>query len=269
MSFVKITYPKPGVALVALNRPDRMNAMAFDVMQPLKEELEKISFDSEVRVVVLTGEGSTFCAGADLQDPGYLPIFDGHTMPRIALRAMRVLDDVITTIREMTQPVIAAINGPAVGGGFCLAMAADLRIASQSAFFRAAGINNGLTSAELGLSYLLPRAIGITRANDIMLTGRDVGADEAERFGIVSRVVEDSALLDECYQMADSILRHSHLGVEQSKVILNASVDAGSLHGHMHHEGITQLFVRMTTKNFEEAIKARKEGRAPAFEDQI
>ncbi len=268
MAFVKITYPKPQVALVTLNRPDRMNAMAFDVMQPLKDELEKISFNADIRVVILTGAGSTFCAGADLQDPGYLPIFDGHTMPRIALRAMRVLDDVITTIREMTQPVIAAINGPAVGGGFCLAMAADLRIASTSAFFRAAGINNGLTSAELGLSYLLPRAIGITRANDIMLTGRDVYAEEAERFGIVSRVVAENDLMTECETMADSILRHSHLGVEQSKVILNASVDAGSLHGHMHHEGITQLFVRMTTRNFEEAIKARKEGRAPEFDDQ-
>jgi enoyl-CoA hydratase len=269
MSFVKISYPKTGIALVTLNRPDRMNAMAFDVMQPLKEELEAISFNSEIRVVILTGEGSTFCAGADLQDPGYLSIFDGHTMPRIALRAMRVLDDVVTTIREMTQPVIAAINGPAVGGGFCLAMAADLRIAADSAFFRAAGINNGLTSAELGLSYLLPRAIGISRANDIMLTGRDVGAEEAERYGIVSRVVSNEALIDECTVMADNILRHSHLGVEQTKVMLNAGVDAGSLHSHMHHEGITQLFVRMTTKNFEEAIKARKQGRAPDFTDDV
>ncbi len=269
MSFVKISFPKPQIALVTLNRPDRMNAMAFDVMQPLREELEQLSFNADVRVVILTGEGSTFCAGADLQDPGYLPIFDGHTMPRIALRAMRVLDDVITTIREMTQPVIAAINGPAVGGGFCLAMATDLRIAADSAFFRAAGINNGLTSAELGLSYLLPRAIGLTRSNEIMLTGRDVGAEEAAQLGIVSRVVDNEMLLESCYEMAGQILRHSHLGVEQTKQVLNASVDAGSLSGHMHHEGLTQLFVRMTTKNFEEAIKARKEKRLPEFTDQV
>ena len=268
MSFIKITHPQEGVALVTLNRPDRMNAMAFDVMQPLKEELEKISFRSDIRLVILTGEGSTFCAGADLQDPGYLSVFDGHTMPRIALRAMRVLDDVMKTIRDMTQPVMAAINGPAVGGGFCLAMAADLRIASESAFFRAAGINNGLTSAELGLSYLLPRTIGITRANDIMLTGRDVDAHEAERFGIVSKVCSNDRLLEECLTMADSILRHSHMGIEQTKMLMNASIEAASLNGHMHHEGITQLFVRMTTNNFQEAIKARKENRPPDFDDQ-
>ena len=121
---------------------------------------------------------------------------------------MRVLDDVMKTIRDMTQPVMAAINGPAVGGGFCLAMAADLRIASESAFFRAAGINNGLTSAELGLSYLLPRTIGITRANDIMLTGRDVDAKEAERFGIVSKVCSNNRLLKECLTMSDLSLIH-------------------------------------------------------------
>lgn len=269
MSFVEITYPQPQVALVSLNRPDRMNAMAFDVMQPLKEELERLSYNADVRVVILTGKGSSFCAGADLQDPGYLDIFNGHTMPRIALRAMRVLDDVITTIREMTQPVIAAINGPAIGGGFCLAMAADIRVASDTAIFRAAGINNGLTSAELGLSYLLPRAIGISRANEIMLTGRDVGAEEAERIGMLSKVTSEAGLLEESFKIAQMITRHSHLGVEQSKQIMNASLDAGSLHGHMHHEGITQLFVRMTTKNFEEAIKARKEKRSPEFTDEI
>ncbi len=267
MAFVEITRPKPDLAVVTLNRPDRMNAMAFDVMQPLKEELEKISFDSEIRVVILTGEGTAFCAGADLQDPGYLPVFDGHTMPTIARRALRVLDDVITTIRDMTQPVIAAINGPAIGGGFCLAMAADIRIASQSAYFRAAGINNGLTSAELGLSFLLPRAVGITRSNEIMLTGRDVNAEEAERIGILSKVTANDSLMDECIATADMILRHSHLGVEMSKKMLTSSIDAGSLHGHMHHEGISQLFVRMTTENFQEAIKARKEKRLPDFKD--
>jgi enoyl-CoA hydratase len=163
--------------------------------------------------------------------------------------------------------VIGAINGPAIGGGFCLSMATDIRVASDTAYFRPAGINNGLTSAELGLSYLLPRAIGTSRAFEIMLTGRDVTADEAQQIGLVSKVVAQDALLDECYVIADRISGFSQLGVELSKQMLWAGVDAGSLHTHMNHEGHAQLFMRMTTKNFEEAIKARKEGRTPQFKD--
>ncbi|MEM9254017.1 MAG: enoyl-CoA hydratase [Pseudomonadota bacterium] len=267
MSFVLVEKPQPYVALVTLNRPERMNAMAFDVMVPFREALEAISYDNEVRVVIVTGAGEGFCAGADLQDPGWMDIFDGLTVPGIARRAMRVLDDVIKTIHDMHQPVIGAINGAAIGGGFCLAMASDIRVASERAYFRPAGINNGLTSAELGLSYLLPRAIGTTNAFEIMLTGRDVDAHEAARLGIVSRAVAPERLMDECYAMAERINGFSQLGVELSKQMLWAGVDAGSLHSHMNHEGHAQLFVRMTTENFEEAIKARKERRAPDFKD--
>ena len=187
--------------------------------------------------------------------------------PGIARRAMKILEDVIKAIHDMHQPVIGAINGPAIGGGFCLAMATDIRVASESAVFRPAGINNGLTSAELGLSYLLPRAIGTSRAFDIMLTGRDVEAVEAGRIGLVSDVVPPDELLDACYDIADRIIGFSQLGVELSKQMLWSGVDAGSLHTHMNHEGHAQLFVRMTTKNFEEAIKARKEGRSPDYQD--
>ncbi len=176
MSFVIVEKPRPYITLITLNRPERMNAMAFDVMVPFKEALEEVSFDNDTRVVIVTGAGASFCAGADLQDPGWLAIFDGLTIPGIARRAMRILDDVVKAIQNMHQPVIGAINGPAIGGGFCLAMATDIRVAADSAYFRPAGINNGLTSAELGLSYLLPRAIGTSRAFDIMLTGRDVDA---------------------------------------------------------------------------------------------
>lgn len=265
--FVKIEKPRKGIAVVKMDRPDRMNAMAFDVMVPLKEALEELSFDNQIRAVILTGEGKGFCSGADLKDPGYLSIFDGLTMPGIARRAMKVLDDVMHAVQTMHQPVISAINGPAIGGGFCLSMITDIRIASTTAVFRAAGINNGLTSAELGLSYTLPRAIGSTRAFEIMLTGRDVGAEEAERIGIVSRVVPPEQLMDTCLETAEQIIQHSHLGVELTKQMLWSSLSASSLHTHMNHEGHAQLYVRMTTRNFEEAIKARKEGRKPEFKD--
>ncbi len=267
MAFVEISRPAPAVALVTLNRPERMNAMAFDVMLPLRQLLEELSGDNTTRVVVLTGAGQGFCSGADLEDSGVLPGIDGLTVPTIALRAMELLDDVIRALRRMHQPVIAAINGPAIGGGFCLSLAADIRVASRSAYFRAAGINNGLTAAELGISYLLPRAVGSSRAAEIMLTGRDVDAAEAERIGIVSKTVADDLLLDTCYDMAERIIGFSHVGVELTKRMLRTGLDASSLETHMDNEGTAQLFVRLTTGNFEEAVRARKEKRPPVFND--
>ncbi len=267
MSYVKITRPRHAVAQVTLDRPERMNAMAFDVMVPLREALEELSFDNSVRVVILTGAGEAFCSGADLVDPGYLSIFDGLTMSGIARRALRVMDDVVRTMRDMHQPVIAAINGAAIGGGFCLAMAADIRIAAEQAYFRAAGINNGLTAAELGLSFTLPRAIGSTRAFDIMLSGRDVDSEEAERIGIVGQRCTREDLLERCYAYAERLIGLSHLGVELTKQLLWAGLEASSMQSHINHEGHAQLFVRMTTRNFEEAITARKEKRKPVFKD--
>ena len=267
MSFVLVDKPRPNVTLVTLNRPERMNAMAFDVMIPFREALEEISYDNDTRVVVITGAGHGFCSGADLEDSGVVPNISGLTRPGIARRAMGVLDDVILALRKMHQPVIGAINGAAIGGGFCLAVATDIRIASDAAYFRAAGINNGLTASELGISYLLPRAIGSSRAFDIMLTGRDVDAAEAERIGLVSRVVAGEELLDACYETAARIIGYSRVGVELTKRMLWSGLDASSLTAHMDHEGHAQLFVRMTTENFEEAIRARREKRPPVFRD--
>ena len=265
MSFVLVRRPRDGVALVTLDRPERMNAMAFDVMIPLREALEEVSRDNSVRVVVLTGAGGAFCSGADLEDPGRVPGIDGLTLPTIALRSMELLDDVIMTIRRMHQPVIAAVNGPAIGGGFCLALVCDIRLAAPAAYFRAAGIVNGLTASELGISYLLPRAVGSARAAEIMLTGRDVPASEAQQIGLVSTVSE--ALLDDAYAVADRILGFSRPGVELTKRMLWASLDASGMQAHMDHEGVAQLFVRLTTRNFEEAVAARKEKRSPEFKD--
>src|SRR3954469_22691693 len=267
MPFVLVDKPRPEIALVTLNRPERMNAMAFDVMIPLREALEEVSRDNETRVVVLTGAGHGFCSGADLEDSGHVPNIGGLTRTTIALRSMELLDDVIMALRKMHHPVIAAINGAAIGGGFCLSLAADIRIASDTAYFRAAGINNGLTSTELGISYLLPRAIGSSRGAEIMLTGRDVDAVEAERIGLVSRTVPGEDLLDACYDVAERIIGFSRVGVELTKRMLWSSLDASSMHAHMDHEGVAQLYVRLTTENFEEAIRARKDGRAPTYRD--
>ena len=267
MGFVETHDPVEGVRVVTLNRPERMNAMAFDVMIPLRDALVEVSNDTSVRAVVLTGAGVGFCSGADLENPGRIPHVEGLTTSTIALRSMELLEAVILTVRRLHQPVIAAVNGPAIGGGFCLAMACDIRVAAPSAYFRAAGITNGLTAGELGLSYLLPRAIGSSRAAEIMLTGRDVAAEEAERIGLVSSVAPADGLTEHCTAIGQTIAGYSRPGVELTKRMLWSSLDASSLEAHLDNEGTAQLYVRLTTKNFEEAITARSEKRPPIFKD--
>src|SRR5690349_23070997 len=241
MSYVVIERPVPEVTVVTLNRPERMNAMAFDVMVPLRDTLREIGSDNAVRAVVLTGAGKGFCSGADQESAGTPPGAAGVTRPTYALRAMEMLEDVVLTIRRLHQPVIAAVNGAAIGGGLCLALACDLRIAAPAAYFRAAGINNGLTASELGLSFLLPRAVGSTRAADIMLTGRDVGAEEAERIGLVSSVEPD--VVAAAVSRGQRIAGFSQPGIELTKKSLHAGISATSLETYLSSEGIGQLYL--------------------------
>src|SRR6478736_540764 len=266
MSYVLVDRPDPAVAVVTLNRPERMNAMAYDVMVPLRDALTTLGADNAVRAVVLTGAGRGFCSGADQEAAGTPPGVAGLTRPTYALRAMEVLEDTVLTLRRLHQPVVAAVNGAAIGGGLCLALACDLRIAAPAAYFRAAGINNGLTASELGLSFLLPRAVGSTRAADIMLTGRDMGAEEAERVGLVSSLHDD--VVAAAVELGQRIAAFSQPGVELTKKSLHAGAAATSLETYLPSEGIGQLYLRLLTANFEEATAARKEGRSPVFRDE-
>ncbi|BBZ04677.1 enoyl-CoA hydratase [Mycolicibacterium chitae] len=265
--FVLVDRPRPGVAVITLNRPERMNSMAFDVMVPLRRVLDDVKHDNDVRAVILTGAGSGFSSGADHKSAGAVPHVEGLTRPAFGLRSMQLLDDVILGLRRLHQPVIAAVNGAAIGGGLCLALACDIRVAGAAAYFRAAGINNGLTASELGLSFLLPRAIGTSRAFEIMLTGRDVDAVEAERIGLVSQQVPDADLLPTCLAMAQRIASFSRPGIELTKRTLWSGLDAATLEGHMQAEGLGQLYLRLLTGNFEEAVAARAENRDPVFTD--
>src|SRR4051794_20568853 len=265
MSFVLLDRPVPEVAVVTLNRPERMNAMAFDVMVPLREALAELGADNAVRAVVLTGAGKGFCSGADQESAGTPPGVAGVTRPTYALRAMVALEEIVLALRRLPQPVIAAVNGAAIGGGLCLALACDLRIAAPSAYFRAAGINNGLTASELGLSFLLPRAVGSTRAADLMLTGRDMGAEEAERVGLVSAIHDDVVAAG--VEMGQRIAAFSQPGIELTKKSLQAGTAASSLETYLPSEGLGQLYLRLLTANFEESTLARKEGRPAVFRD--
>lgn len=267
MSLVRIEKPSPDISVIVMNRPERMNSMAFELMTPLHEAFEEVARDNETTCVILTGTGKGFCSGADTQDSEPPPNIAGLTLTRIATRAMTILADLVPAMQRMPQPVICAINGAAIGGGFCLTLGADIRIASESAYFRAAGINNGLTATELGLSFLLPRAIGSSRAFEIMLSGRDVTAAEAAEIGLVSKVVPDADLMTEALALAEQINGWSSQGVALTKRMMWAGLETASLRAAIELESHTQLFVRMTTKNFEEAVRARREDRPPAFED--
>ncbi len=267
MSFVLVDKPQPHITVITLNRPERMNAMAFDVMLPFAEQLEAVAHDNDTRVVIITGAGEGFCSGADQKVSGTIPHIDGLTPTVIAHRAGKLLDDIVLGIQEMPQPVIAAVNGAAVGGGLCLAAACDIRVGAPEAYFRAAGINNGLTATELGLSFLLPRIIGAGRSSELMLTGRDMDAAEAERCGLLTRVVPREHLLESCYEIADQIAGLSRIGIELTKKMALAGLEATSFRSHMRHEMNAQLYVRLTTKNWDESVAARAEGRRPNFRD--
>src|SRR5581483_7762210 len=173
----------------------------------------------------------------------------------------------VPALRALPQPVIAAVNGPAYGGGLCLMLGADLRIAAASARFRNAGITNGLTGTELGISWLLPRLIGAAHAWDVILTGREIGAVEAERLGMVSRVVPDDRLADEALAIADGLCALSPHGLAMTKKILWSNLETGSLEAAIDLENRNQLLVRLTTQNLQEAIAARRAKRKPVFED--
>jgi enoyl-CoA hydratase len=265
---VLIDKPRAHTTVITLNRPERRNSMAFQLMVPLHEAFEQVAADNDTTCVILTGNGRGFCAGADTSsDGGAPPNIDGLTLTRIATRAMSLLADLVPAMQRMPQPVICAINGAAIGGGMCLTLGADIRLAGESAYFRAAGINNGLTATELGLSFLLPRAIGSSRAFEIMLSGRDVDAHEAAAMGLVSRVVPDDELLRVALDLADQVNGWSTQGTALTKRMMWAGLEMGSLRAAIEMESHTQLFVRMTTQNFEEAVRARKEDRPPDFKD--
>ena len=267
MPYIEITKPRPHVSLITLNRPERMNALSFDTVKPLHDAILEAGADNDTFAVVLTGAGRGFCSGLDLEDHGIPPNIAGLPMSRIATRAMAVFSDLVPAMRNIPQPVIGAINGPAYGGGLCLAVACDIRFGAESATFCGAGIKNGLTGTELGISWILPRMIGAAHAFELILTGREVDARAAERIGLVSRVVPDAQLLDLALATAEQICAHSAHGVAMTKQVLWSNLETSSLHAAMDLEARNQLLVRLTTNNLDEAIRARKEGRKPNYAD--
>lgn len=264
---VLLDHPAPHVARLTLNRPDRLNAMSIDLVIELWDALGMVAEENDTWVVVLTGAGDAFCSGLDLKDYGIIPNIDGLQVGRIAQRSMRYYSRLVPAMRGIPQPIVAAIGGPAFGGGMCLALGADVRLASRSAVFNATGIVNGLSSTEMGISFLLPRLIGAAHSNDLLLTGRRVDAEEALRMGLVSRVVDDADLADLAVEVASDMCAFSPYGLAMTKETLWANLEVASLQAAIELEDRNQLMMGFTN-NLPEAIRAFSDGRAPAYTDE-
>jgi enoyl-CoA hydratase/carnithine racemase len=232
--------PQAGVLVLTLNRPNKLNAINDAMRGELTQTLASVACDESVNVVVLTGAGRGFCSGIDMRDFG--PGVPEATDPAIhRLRFQESMAALPQAIRNLPQPVVAAVNGPCVGAGLALCLAADIRICSSAATFGNAAILLGLSGAEMGMSYHLPRIVGTSVAADWMLTGRTVTAGEAERRGLVSELVEPDRLADRATEVASAIAELSPLGVQLTKRALQVNTDAAGPDAAMELENRNQV----------------------------
>ena len=217
--------PAGGVLRITIDRPERRNALHAGAIADLHAALDKVEADRDSRVLILTGSGGAFCTGLDLRD-GYPQI---PTSAEGRLEWMTVVSRLVCRLANLDQVVLAAIDGPAYGGGFALALGADLRLASERAAFCLPQARFGLVASEMGVGYLLPRIVGVTRAADITLTGRVVGADEAARTGLVTTLVSAEELPKAVLQLATQLAASPRASLAATKQLLRSGLDAGSL----------------------------------------
>lgn len=229
---------------VRLNRPDRLNAINGTLIAELKEVVEALDNSRHFRVAILTGAGRGFCAGADMlepAEPGAIPGSEGMGELGFVYRYQEYIGRLTLAIYECDKPVIAAINGVALGGGCALALACDIRVASASARIGAGVLKTGLSNCDVGISYLLPRIVGAGIAAELMLTNRFVEAEEALQIGLASRVVDAANLDGTALEIACAIREGSEYGIWMTKKTLRTALDATSLRHAMEMENRTQV----------------------------
>ena len=235
----------PGVTVVRLNRPERLNAINGVMVAELKQTCAAVGADPDVHAVVVTGAGRGFCSGIDMRDFGP-DMLDSRAPAIDRIRFQEAMAALPQAIRAMPQPVIAAVNGPCVGAGLALCLAADIRICSEVASFGNAAILLGLSGAEMGMSYHLPRIVGTSVAADWMLTGRKVSAEEADRRGLVSEIVATDLLLARALELGSLIAGLAPLGVQLTKRALQVNTDAPGLDQAIELENRNQVLTHAT-----------------------
>lgn len=264
---VRVEHRDDGVAHVVLNRPDRFNALEAESVEQLHRVFADIALDPGIRVVILRGAGKHFCAGADLAGHGGAPTGDGSRSPADWMAVQQHISTLVPRLRALPQPVIAAVHGAASGGGFALALASDIRVCADDARFNAAFVRVGLSGCDIGVSWLLPRLVGASRAFELLLSGRFVDAAEAQRIGLVLDVVPAGQLLDRAEAIAASIVANSPHGVRMTKKVMWAQLETGSLLAGLALEDATQVGAALSADH-REAVRAFTEHRPPRFTDR-
>jgi len=266
MPAVEFETLEDNIARVTLNRPERLNAIDGSLIDGVDDALNVLS-GGEFRVAILTGAGRGFCAGADLSGTGEAWTKAKPTTPafKINYDSQVRLADLFTRIYELPIPVIAAVNGVAVGGGLAFTLVSDIRVASENARFGSVFIKAGFSSMDMGTSYLLPKIVGVGVARELMLTGRIIDAAEAYRIGLVHEVVAPDDLMPAALRLARSIAENNAYGLWQTKIGLNAALDAPSLRHAIELENRTQILSGFTNNPLE-AAKAHQEKRAPRWD---
>lgn len=237
-----------------------MNAITFEMFDEFVALQQEVEADQEARVLVLTGSGRAFCAGLDLDQAETLPQMSAAVM----LKGQESWARAVAGFRHLSKPVIAAVNGAAAGAGMGVALAADIRIASENAKFNAAFVKIGLSGGDVGTSWMLPRLVGLGRAYEILLTGRFVEAEEALRIGMVTEVTDAANLLKRALEIADVICGNSPVGMSLTKQVVQQNVDAPSLEAALALENRNQVLATRTA-DMVEALKAFREKRPPEF----
>ncbi|MFC1977813.1 enoyl-CoA hydratase/isomerase family protein [Chloroflexota bacterium] len=256
MDYKEIIFEKAKpLATITLNRPDKLNAYTWRMGREIVKALEESSKDRNIRVVIVTGAGRGFCAGVDLNDP--------PGGPSIPIRRDNRMGPPVRKLKNFDKPVIAAMNGVAVGGGLSFAMACDIRIASDRARFSMAFVKRGF-APDVGSSWLLPRIVGMARACELALTGDIIDAAEAERIGLVNRVVPHDDLLPAVRELATRIAKNPPAAVQLAKRVMYQGARTDDLPSHMELEG-HYTAISMATKDYQEATRAYFEKREPVF----
>jgi enoyl-CoA hydratase len=250
---IKFDTPQEGIGLITLNRPQRLNAINLDMLDDFFALFDYLNKNEDVRVVIITGEGRGFCSGADLTDDR----FSREAANLVAnaathlIKIQKVYSRLIVEMQRLAQPIIAAVNGHAAGGGMCIALACDVIIGSPQAAFTPSFINIGLSGGELGTTYFLPKLVGSARAADILMTGRTVDAVEAEKIGLMSRQVDETGLMEEAMKVAHDMLGKTPLGLRLTKETLNQNLNAPSLEAAIELENRNQSILCLTPEFFE------------------
>lgn len=255
--------PAEGIVQVTLNRPDRINALNPELLDALGAVFAEVADDPRVRAVLLTGAGRGFCSGFDLDE---LAGTWSQGLPEL-LHHQEGWAATVQRMVDLPVPVIAAIDGPAIGAGMSLALGADLRVITARARFAAAFVRLGLSGADLGLSWTLPRVVGMGVAAELMLTGRQVDGVQAHGLGLANRLCEPAELLPVALALAAEIAANTPFGVRLTKRALHAGVDAPSFAAAVEVENRNQILASRT-EDMAEAFKASREGRAPTYRNR-